>query len=210
MSQDWSKIAKVRCFVAVDTPPALKEQVSQLISRMRVAQGGQKLKWVKPDGVHLTLKFLGNVPSAKVTEIEAAVTAAINELSPAAFDLSLGGLGRFGKPDAPRVIWLGVEGNKTALNKLQQTVEKALNPLGFPPENRPYSPHLTLARVPEFLGREERNALVRLLERYTGSPEVQFGNFSIDEVVLMESDRRPDGAVYTPIIHFPFHRKDEG
>jgi len=195
--------AKVRCFVALDTPPALKEAVSALINRMRSSEGGRKVKWVRPDGVHLTLKFLGDVPREQISEIEAAVSEAIKGLGTAAFDLSLGGLGQFGKPGAPRVIWLGLGGDRPTLNRLQQSVEKALNPLGFPPEERGFNPHLTLGRVPE-LGREERAALSRLLERFANSPDVQFGRFPIHEAVLMESDRRPDGAVYTPIYHFPF------
>jgi 2'-5' RNA ligase len=195
--------AKVRCFVAIDTPAELKERVSALIARMRGMEGGRKVRWVKPDGVHLTLKFLGDVPAEQIAEITAALASGIAEAGSAAFDLSLGGLGSFGKPGAPRVIWVGVGGDKATLNKLQQAVEKALNPLGFVPEERGFNPHLTLGRVPE-LGREERAALSRLLDRYTNSPEVQFGRFSVSEAVLMESDRRPDGAVYTPIAHFPF------
>lgn len=189
--------------MAVDTPAELKEQVSALISRMRNSEGGRKVRWVKPDGVHLTLKFLGDVPAEQISEINAALSSAIIGAGSAAFDLSLGGLGSFGKPGAPRVIWVGVGGDKAALNKLQKVVEATLNPLGFPPEDRGFNPHLTLGRVPE-LGREERAALSRLLDRYTNSSEVQFGSFSVAEAVLMESDRRPDGAVYTPIAHFPF------
>lgn len=195
--------AKVRCFVALDTPLALKEAVSALIDQMRSTEGGRKVKWVRPDGIHLTLKFLGDVPSEQVSEIEAAVSVALQGLETAAFDLTLGGLGQFGKPGEPRVIWLALGGDRPTLNRLQQSVEKALNPLGFPSEERGFNPHLTLGRVPE-LGREERAALNRLLDRFAASPDVQFGSFSSQEAVLMESDRRPDGAVYTPIAHFPF------
>ncbi len=199
--------AIVRCFVALDSPAELKERVSALIEQMRTAEGGRKIRWVRPDGVHLTLKFLGDVPAERIAEINAALSFALAGLEDAAFDLALEGLGSFGKPDAPRVIWVGVGGNRSRLNRLQKVVEKTLNPMGFPPDARGYNPHLTLGRVPD-LGREERAALTRLLSRYTNSPEVNFGRFPVTEAVLMQSDLRPAGAIYTPIAHFPLIEAD--
>ncbi len=196
--------ARIRCFVAIDTPQSLKEQVSELINNMRSSEGGRKVKWVRPDGVHSTLKFLGDIPAERLPELNTALSEALHGWNePNTFELSLGGLGSFGKPDAPRVIWLGIGGNRLLLSRLQQVVEKTLNPLGFPPEDRNYSPHLTLGRVPE-LNREELAAISRLLARYKDLPEVRFGSFSVSEAVLMESDRQPTGAVYTPIAHYSF------
>jgi 2'-5' RNA ligase len=205
MTESLGKNTKpiVRCFVALDTPTELKEQVNALIVRLRSAEGGRKVRWVQPDGVHLTLKFLGDVPAEKIPEINAALSSTLSGGGRATFDLTLHGLSHFGKPDAPKVIWLRLKGDRTALNQTQLAVEKALNPLGFPPEARGFNPHLTLGRVPE-LSREELSTLVSLLNRFADSPEVQFKRFSITEAVLMESDLRPEGAFYIPLVHYPF------
>ena len=196
----------LRCFVALDTPASLKAEVGNLIEQLRISEGGDKAGWVKPDGVHITLKFLGNVTAAKVNEIKVALSEALARPERATFDLSLGGLGQFGEPNAPRVIWLGINGNRSALNQLQQSVEHTLNGLGFAPEERGYNPHLTLAYVPA-LKPEEIIALNQLLTRFATSPETYFAPFSLSEAVLMKSDRRADGIFYSSVEHFPLGPK---
>lgn len=195
--------ARIRCFVAVDTPGWLKVQLGDLMARLKIHEGGRKVRWVRPDGLHVTLKFLGDVATEKVPQIEAAVLSALSEPRLSAFDLSLSGLGSFGTPNAPHVIWLGLNGNRPALSQLQATIEEALNPLGFLPDQRGFNPHLTLGYLPK-LHREEVGALNDLLAQPPIELKGQFGPFSVTEAVLMQSDLRPSGAIYTPLKHFPF------
>ena len=134
----------IRCFVAIELPSEAKEGLARL-RRGLERDEHRFVKWVDPGGVHLTLKFLGDIPSKRVAEITAAMEAAIEGISP--FHLEVSGLGAFPGLSQPRVFWIGVGGEVTQLARLQQDIDYALAPLGFAKEERSFVPHLTLARI---------------------------------------------------------------
>ena len=184
----------IRSFIAVKLNEEAHLALRQAQSALRKKPGGQAGKWVHPESIHLTLKFLGDVPATRIAEISEALKQACAGHGP--FDLSLEGLGCFPNLRRPRVIWAGVGGDVRTLRRLQQDVEEAMNRLGYAPEERDFSPHLTLARV-------ERNARPGDVEAV--GQEVQrtilgeIARLRVEHVYLMRSDLRPAGAVYTEL-----------
>ena len=134
---------QIRLFIAVDTPVAVREALVRL--RDELAPMGRDFRWEPPEKYHCTIRFLGPVPRARLAEITEGVRAATPGLpSPA---LAYRGLGFFPGLGAPRVFWAGIEDPTGALALLRERIDAALGPLGFPPEERPFHPHLTLARA---------------------------------------------------------------
>ncbi len=154
-------------------------------------QEAHELRWVKDEGVHLTLKFLGNVPEGRVNEVVRGMEEAAEGIPP--FHLHIQTLGAFPNLDAPRVIWVGIHGEVEPLLRLQARLEDALATRGFPGERRAFSPHLTLARVRGRLSPAARQRLAAAMESATvvGGQELP-----VHRVSLMESTLTPKGAVY--------------
>jgi 2'-5' RNA ligase len=150
------------------------------------------LRWVRPEGIHLTLKFLGDVGRHLLPELDAAVSDACRGQPP--FDLTLGGLGSFGGRRGVRVIWAAVEGDIAALQLLQRRVDEQVSSMGFAREIRPYSPHLTLARVPESAP-EGTGAQISSAIRSAKLPATPA--FTVSAVSLVRSQLGPGGARYT-------------
>jgi 2'-5' RNA ligase len=187
----------LRLFVACELPQEMKAALASLQEALR-KKGAPRLRWVRPEGVHLTLKFLGAVLQEKVASICEALAPTVQGIPPLA--LSLAEVGTFGGRRGARVLWVGMQGDLEPLARLQQQVEKALEPLGFPPERRAFSPHLTLARVPDSAGSGERQIvweLAKIVEVPT-APAVTIGELS-----LMRSILGPGGAVYERVAAFP-------
>ncbi len=187
----------LRLFVACELPTAVRDALGRLQGDLK-ARTTSRLRWVRPEGIHLTLKFLGEVPAAKRREIESALAAAI--VDPFAFELRLGHVGGFGGRQRLRVIWVGLEGDVEGLAGLAALVEKALTPLGFPRESRPFAPHLTLARVPDDATPEERGRLADLLGSFSAPPSAAM---TVNAVSLMQSFLEPGGARYQRLAVFP-------
>ena len=183
----------MRLFVAVDPPPALKEAVRQLQGPMKKLAGG--VSWTRGEGFHCTLKFLGEVPPEQLPAIQAALAAMPR---PAMFTLHLRRLGVFPNPSRPRVVWVGLDPLQPDLAALQRSTEAALGPLGFPPEERAFHPHLTLGRVKDSQGLH--NLLKYIREE---SDRVDLGAFPVTHVTLFQSTLRPEGARYTALGDFP-------
>jgi len=187
----------LRLFIACELPPAARDALGRAQDELR-ARGAGRLRWVRPEGIHLTLKFLGDVAAARRGAVESALAAAI--VSPFALDLRLGSLGGFGGRQRLRVIWVGLEGDVDGLARQAALVEEALAPLGFPRERRPFAPHLTLARVPDDAGAQERSRLARLLEE---SPPPSSPSLTLTTVNLMQSFLQPGGARYQCLAVYP-------
>jgi len=182
-------MAKIRAFLAAELPRAMVSRIASLQERLRSC--GADVRWVKPEQIHLTLKFFGNIEEEQREVIAAIMEEAASRIG--AFSLSVRDLGAFPSPRNPRVIWLGLHGWEENLLPLQRDIESRLQSAGFPPEDRPYRPHLTLGRVKSLKGKE---GLVDLMER---EREVNLGPMVIDRIVLFRSDLRPTGPVYTPL-----------
>jgi 2'-5' RNA ligase len=182
---------QIRSFVAIELPGEAKKGLASL--RRELERDEHRfVKWVDPKGVHLTLKFLGNIPSRRVTEITEAIKKAAQGLSP--FLLEISGLGAFPSLKQPRVVWVGVGGELDKLSTLQQNIDSALAALEFAREERPFVPHLTVARVREGASASERGRFGELV----GSVAFE-GRYRIDveAVRLMRSQLTPAGAIYT-------------
>ncbi len=176
----------IRCFVAVDLPSAMRDQIAAMQNEIDVP--GVKL--VKPDLIHLTLKFLGDVAPRKVDQ----VTEALRKIEFPAFDAKVSGVGTFpGK--TIRVVWIGAQGN---FPELHRHVDDALAPLGFEREMREFSAHATIARVRR--PNPEMNQL--LASRLTPFKKVELGEFQVDRFLLKQSTLTPGGPIYDDLAHF--------
>ncbi|MEC8857715.1 MAG: RNA 2',3'-cyclic phosphodiesterase [Chloroflexota bacterium] len=135
---------KVRSFIAIPVPSERIEALEQSVKHLD-EEIGRHVRWVRPEGIHLTLKFMGDIPAAtaeRVLEALLPVTAGFNS-----FQLSISGLGVFPNSRRPRVLWAGLDGGLKSLSELHMAVDEAVGKLGLPKDQRPFSPHLTLGRV---------------------------------------------------------------
>lgn len=187
---------RLRLFVACELSEGIKEALSHIQVALR-QQGLEGLRWVRPEGIHLTLKFLGETAAEKVASIQEALASCSAGIPP--FEIKLGDLGTFGNRQGPRVVWVGLAGELEVLAELQRRVEGAMAHLGFPPEKRPFSPHLTLARVPEGTSVSQRQRILAALPKVLVSTASQ----RVTEVSLMRSLLQPSGAVYQRLATFP-------
>lgn len=188
---------KVRCFVAIELPEQLTHDLLALQECLR-AGSPPGVRWVHPRSIHLTLKFLGNVPSDGVPRIVTALEQAALGIAP--FGLEAGGLGVFPNLRRARVVWVGLGGDITALRELQQRVEDALAPLGFPAEARGFTPHLTLARVRDQVPAADRQALGQLVE---SNGFESASRIEVSHIRLMRSQLTGRGAIYSTLHSTP-------
>ncbi len=191
----------IRSFVAIELDDTLKKGLVETQNLLRSKGIAEQVRWVKPGGIHLTLKFLGKVPAERINDIVVAITGASRGIGP--FALTFGGLGCFPTPSRPNVIWIGVDGDTKTLAHLQESIESSLALLGYPPEKRKYSPHLTLGRVARRVETEERRRLGGLI----GMQSVdRLGQMTVHQVSLMQSELSPTGAVYTRLAAIDLER----
>ena len=177
----------IRCFVAVDLPEEIREKVGRLQS-MIATEG---LRQVRPELVHVTIKFLGDVPEGKIKNMKEALT----EVKAAPFTARLVGMGAF-PGRSVRVVWLGLEGD---FSSLYSKVEAATNPLGYPPEERGFTPHVTIGRV----GRPNAGTSRELLAKIGSQSTVDLGSFMVTEFYLKKSTLTPGGPIYEDLARFP-------
>lgn len=169
--------------------------MKELLKAVQTAldRGFHGVNWVKPESIHLTLKFLGEIDDGKVRDAAASLERAAKGIGP--FDLEIEGVGAFPNARNPRVVWVGIKAN-AELMKLQQAVEKCLQDIGFEEEERPFTPHLTLCRIKS---PDDGRALGRLIAET--KPQAS-KTFNVSSFAFMKSVLKPSGAVYTPIQEF--------
>jgi RNA 2',3'-cyclic 3'-phosphodiesterase len=182
-----------RLFVALEPPDAVRRRLAALAAELRRAAGraADGVRWVAPENVHLTLQFLGAVPAERVAAVEAAVAAAAAGARP--LTLEVKGAGGYPNARRPRVIWLGLGGDDAPLVALVADLGRRLAPLGFPPEARPFSPHLTMGRSREPRGAAGLGGALAATAVATGVP------WRATEVVIVESHLSPKGPRYEAI-----------
>lgn len=183
----------IRAFIAVEIPSGVRQDLSTAITQLKKHRGD--VKWVRPESMHLTLKFLGDVRKEQFADIESALKTALEWLSP--FQVQIGGTGAFPNLKQPRVFWVGLQTGAEVLTKAAARIEDAFASLGFPKEKRAYSPHLTLGRVRSMHQIDQVSQAVSVL-KIASEP------FTVNRVVLMQSDLKPTGAEYTPVFHIQF------
>jgi 2'-5' RNA ligase len=182
---------EIRSFIAIELSEEAKEGLARL--RKELERDEHKfVKWVDPGGIHLTLKFLGNIPSKRVTEITEAIKEAARGISP--FHLEISGLGAFPSLRQARVLWVGIGGEVDKLSRLQQNIDSTLAALGFAKEERPFVPHLTLARIRQGASPLERRSFGELVGSTTFEDKYPV---EVEAVRLMRSQLTPAGAIYT-------------
>jgi RNA 2',3'-cyclic 3'-phosphodiesterase len=187
----------IRSFIAIEIPLSLKSRMEEVQRNLRHTDAD--VKWVRPEAIHLTLKFLGSIRQEDVERISHALAPVVAQVE--SFEVRVQGMGCFPNPRNPRVVWLGVDRGKEALASLQRAIEQKMAELSFPPEDRPFSPHLTMGRVRSPRGRV---GLSQALEKHQG---VEIGTFRAQGVILFRSELRPSGAVYTKLSEFPFQKR---
>ncbi len=183
----------VRSFIAIELPPELTAELSTLEEKLKAGQHSF-VKWVDPESIHLTLKFLGNVPAETMPRIVEATTRAAQPWPP--FSLQIRGTGAFPNWQRPQVLWVGIEGELDRLTALHRDLESALSPLGFPPESRAFSPHLTLGRIRERASSGDRRRFGQWAQSVRLEARVPF---QVDGVRLMKSQLTPGGPVYSQL-----------
>jgi len=184
---------QVRCFIAIELPEELKAGLSQLQSRLKVGEQAG-VKWVDPYSIHLTLKFLGSVAVDRIDEITGAIEEATQGTSP--FHLEVKELGVFPNLRRVQVAWVGISGEVDKLGQLQRRIESNLARLGFAPESRPFTPHLTLARLRDRALPDERQRFGQLIA--STRFEAAF-TIDVNTISLMKSQLTREGAIYSRI-----------
>ena len=184
---------QVRSFIAIELPDTVKTALTQLQSKLKSGKS-LPVNWVNPYSIHLTLKFRGNVELARIGDITRALEAAAQGIPP--FHLYVKGLGVFPSLKRVQVAWVGLGGEIEQLGRLQQHIESNLTPLGFTPESRSFTPHLTLARLRDHASPGERQDFGQLIADTRFETVYDFG---VDSVNLMKSQLTREGAIHSRI-----------
>jgi 2'-5' RNA ligase len=177
----------MRTFIAVELPENIKKKIEEVQAPLK--RTNTFVSWVKPGNIHVTLKFLGEVPEERIEEIFGATEKALEEAG--RFTMSLKGMGGFPNLKRPRVIWIGTGSGGEELSFLAKRIEEETEKIGFPKEKRSFSPHFTIGRVKSPKNIEQLAARVE-------SSDFQTEEVEVAEVVVMKSQLTPAGAIYTP------------
>jgi len=184
---------KIRSFIAIELPEELKNELCRLEAQLKSGEFMQ-VKWVNSDSIHLTLKFLGDIKAESTTGIIKAMEEAARGITP--FSLEIRDLGVFPNIKRARVAWVGIKGETEKLLELQHNLETSLNRLGFKPEMRSFTPHLTLARINDSVSLEQRQKAGQLI---MGTSFVANTIINVAEISLMRSQLTREGAIYSRI-----------
>lgn len=181
----------IRAFIAISVSEEIYGRLDEIITDLKERLPDAPLRWVPPKNIHLTIKFLGNVSESNMVVLKDTLQREIS--SHPSFEISVGRFGAFPSVNRPRVLWVGMEAPKQ-LFTIQVGIENLTARLGYPKEDRPFSPHLTLARVARNASPQEVRSISQTISGY----EVGFlGAFRVGEIHLYRSDLQRDGAVYT-------------
>jgi len=179
----------MRSFIAIEISNEVRCQLGLLQKELR--NTGAQVRWVRPETMHLTLAFLGEVPEPGIESVRAAMELAA-EGSPA-LNLNVSGAATFGSRRSPRVVWAGLGGDVEGLQEVYTKLTEALRTAGFETEDRPFCPHITLGRI-----RGKRN-LEAMLKRIDAAADQSFGSVQATAITLFNSELHPEGAIHTPV-----------
>lgn len=180
---------KIRSFIAIELDEEIKQTLASLIEKLKAS--GADVKWVKPENIHLTLKFLGHISKEKIDGIKRILDNAKDIFKP--FRIILSDLGAFPKPSYPRVIWVGIKDGENNSKKIYDFMEKGLEKIGFQKEERPFSPHLTIGRVKSPKNRESLKSNIENLKNSLTK------SLDVGHITLFQSTLTPGGPIYTPL-----------
>jgi|SRR5687768_7174940 len=185
-------MSRLRAFIAVELPLEIRQNVQQATSSLR-RDIGSLIRWVALENMHLTLKFLGDIPSENVEVLTQLIHAQADSFN--SFDIHLSGIGSFPNPRRPRVIYVGIQA-PAALEAFQRQMESAIHRLGYNPEERAFAPHLTIGRVRQHVSADDQQKIRRALEEATID---SLGTARVNSVHLYKSDLKPNGPAYTKL-----------
>lgn len=186
----------IRVFLAVELSSDVQEKLAHFQQQLRDTL--PPINWVRLESIHLTLKFLGSVEASTVSQLLAMLEPLGKKKD--VFSIDVQGLGVFPQAKLPRVLWVGIIGNTQALNDLIFDIDATLEPLGFPPEEKAYHPHLTLARIK----RENANVGSALMKTKALESHQHLGTLNVDRFTLFQSDLSSSGARYKSLWTVPF------
>jgi 2'-5' RNA ligase len=185
----------LRLFVAINLPEELRASLTAAQRHLQRMLAEYPMRWSKPEGFHLTLKFLGDTESDRLDMIAQSLALVAARHTP--FELSVGGIGVFPNARRPNVLWIGVHDEKHRLRHLAADVDKAMAQLGWRREKRPFNGHLTLARVKKYAGGKDRRALGETVAMVHGYDAL--GVLPVRSISVMRSQLKPNGAIYTEV-----------
>ncbi|OIP61416.1 MAG: RNA 2',3'-cyclic phosphodiesterase [Nitrospirae bacterium CG_4_9_14_3_um_filter_53_35] len=176
----------IRAFIAVEIPEELKQGLVRL--QQAFQSRGDRVTWVRPQGMHITLKFLGEIGEESISEIGEEIKGVCAEVP--RFHAGISGTGVFPNEKQPRTLWVGIKDGAEPLKQIARDLEARLARIGFVPERRPFSAHITIGRIKEIRDRR------RFAAQIAKHKESEIGSMTAEAVHLFESRLRPDGAVY--------------
>lgn len=182
----------MRTFIAVELPEQIKKEIEVLQAPLKKTNAF--VSWVKPGNIHITLKFLGEVPEEKINEVFSACEAALKNAGK--FKMNLKGMGAFPDFRRPRVIWVGAGKGGEELSDMATKIEEEIEKIGYPKEKRKFSAHFTIGRVKSPKNIEKLIELVK-------SSDFETADIEVSEVTVMKSQLHPAGAIYTPLKKIP-------
>jgi 2'-5' RNA ligase len=194
-----------RTFIAIELDRSLRSALAKIQEQFKRQMPPGSVRWVAPEGIHLTLKFLGDTERTRVARIEAALQRACVGFEP--FEFSVEGRGCFPNSRRPRVVWVAVRDKGQNLTRLSAAVEREVAPLGWPTEERGFSPHLTLGRVERGVSEGDEEAVGKAVE---ASIVEQIGRQRVPGVSLIRSELHPDGASYSRLLSVPLGADSNG
>lgn len=192
---DPSAPKKIRTFIALHIPPAWESSLSEVQRSLKKSLQGGEIKWVAPASIHITLRFLGYIEPVLVQSVSQRLSAIASNVPP--FELAAEAPGCFPNCRNPRVIWAGLADPAGTLTHLQSSVLQGTRDFGQPPEDRPFKPHLTLARV-KHLSRENARSLQAAIEEISWNPP----SWKVNELVFFQSHLSQAGPAYQPLARF--------
>jgi len=182
----------MRAFIAIELPKAIRDSLTRLEERLK--KSGAQVKWVEPQNIHLTLKFLGEVDQQKLEKITEAIKCTACDKK--TFHLRVSSVGAFPKINFPRIIWVGIDKGDNETKEIAEELEEKLAELGIPKENRPFSSHITIGRTKSTLNKEE------LIQELTAAEDIlktENLEFNVERITLFQSTLTPSGPVYKPL-----------
>ena len=177
----------MRCFIAISLPEEIRRQLGEIQSKLK--KFNADIGWTRPEGIHLTLKFLGEIGEEKIESIKSALQKITSQHKP--FEIEIGGTGVFPDTRRPRVLWVGMTKGLEETTSLAEQVESKMEELGFPKEERKFNPHLTLGRV-----KSPKN-ISQFTDTFLNTMKPNLGKIHVDHISLYQSVLKPTGAEYS-------------
>ena len=190
----------LRLFIAVDFPPEIIAKIAKINTYLQTQVPGRMLKWVSPENLHLTLKFLGDVRKDRLPELKTRLENAL--VGQSGFCIAIEGMGMYPSPNKPRVLWLGIK-DQGNLKEIHHKLTLALEVFDPEPEKRSFSPHLTIARIRQNSDRESIREVGKTLSQFKVDT---LGKLNICSVQLYKSELTPRGPIYTALQSVPLNQ----